>query len=85
MPLTRASTPAGGSPPIPVCVREPLALRREDAAAVIGVSDETFDKHVRPSLPCVRLGSVRVYPVEGLRDWLLEHADTPTAELERRR
>lgn len=64
--------------------RAPLALRREAAAQAIGVSDETFDKHVRPSLPVVRLGSVRVYPVSALERWLLEHADSPAAELGRR-
>jgi hypothetical protein len=62
-----------------------LALRREAAAAAIGVSEEVFDKHVRPSLPTVRLGSVRVYPVAALERWLLEHADAPTDELERAR
>ena len=62
-----------------------LALRREAAAQAIGVSDETFDKHVRPSLPVVRLGSVRVYPVAALERWLLEHADAPADELERLR
>jgi hypothetical protein len=60
-----------------------LALRREAAAQVLGISDETFDKHVRPSLPVVRLGSVRVYPVAALECWLHEHADSPIDELER--
>lgn len=62
-----------------------LALRREAAAHALGVSDETFDKHVRPTLPVVRLGSVRVYPVAALERWLLEHADSPIDELERLR
>jgi hypothetical protein len=63
--------------------RAPLALRREDAARAISVSDESFDRYVRPSLPVVRLGAVRVYPVVALKRWLLENADAPTAELER--
>jgi hypothetical protein len=67
----------------PVKPSTTLALRREDAARAVGVSDETFDKHVRPSLPAVRLGSVRIYPVAALERWLLEHADSPIAELER--
>jgi hypothetical protein len=85
MPLSHASKPAAKSPQHAARAREPLALRREDAAAAIGVSDETFDKHVRPTLPVVRLGSVRVYPVDALRDWLCEHADSPIDELERHR
>jgi hypothetical protein len=62
-----------------------LALRRGDAAKALGISDELFDRHVRPSLPVVRLGSVRVYPVAALERWLLEHADSPADELERLR
>ena len=83
MPRTRPSTQAGISPQH--AARElRLALRREDAAAAIGVSDETFDRHVRPSLPVVRLGSVRVYPVDALCDWLCQHAESPAVEYERR-
>lgn len=62
----------------------PLALRREDAAKAIGVSVESFDRYVRSSLPVVRLGSVRVYPVRELEAWLAEHADSPLEELEAR-
>jgi len=61
-----------------------LALRKPAAAAAIGVSDEVFDKHVRPTLPVVRLGTVRVYPVDALERWLGEHAEAPAAELRRR-
>jgi hypothetical protein len=61
-----------------------LALRKEAAAAALGVSDETFDKHVRPTLPVVRLGSLRVYPVDALERWLRDHAEAPADELERR-
>jgi len=61
-----------------------LALRREAAAQALGISEETFDKHVRPSLPVVRLGSVRIYSITALERWLLEHADSPINELERR-
>jgi hypothetical protein len=60
-----------------------LALRKTDAAAACGCSEETFDKHVRPSLPVVRLGGVRVYPAEDLTAWLREHAEAPADQLER--
>jgi hypothetical protein len=75
-PARPPSPPIGGK-------RSPLALRREAAAAALEVSDETFDKHVRPSLPVVRLGSVRVYPVAALERWLLENATAPADELRR--
>jgi hypothetical protein len=61
-----------------------LALRRADAARALGISDETFDKHVRPSLPVVRAGGVSVYPVAALEQWLAERAESPVDELERR-
>ena len=63
----------------------PLALRREAAADVIGVSVESFDRYVRPTLPVCRLGTVRVYPVVALEEWLAAHADSPMDELEARR
>jgi hypothetical protein len=62
---------------------EQLALRKHEAAAALGVSDETFDRYVRPSLPVVRLGSVRVYPIDALERWLFEHQEAPAEELER--
>jgi hypothetical protein len=61
-----------------------LALRREDAARSLGISDETFDKHVRPSLPAVRIGGVTTYSVASLERWLGERAESPADELERR-
>jgi hypothetical protein len=64
----------------PSCV---LALRKEAAAQAISVSDETFDKHVRPSLPVVRVGSLRLYPVSAIEAWLAENAEAPADELRR--
>jgi len=63
----------------------PLALRRSEAAIAVGVSDESFDQHVRPHVPAVTLGSVRVYPIAGLEQWLHDNAIAPTDELNRRR
>lgn len=91
MPLSVASTQGQSVPQDPARARAReiagvcLSLRREAAAAAVGVSEETFDKYLRPSLPVVRLGSVRVYPVAALERWLLENADAPTDELERSR
>lgn len=49
-----------------------LALRRAEAAAACGVSQETFDQHIRPHLPAKRIGGVTVYPVSGLSDFLAD-------------
>jgi hypothetical protein len=59
---------------------EPLALRKAAAAVAIGVSDELFDRDVRPTLPAVRVGAVRVYPVEAIRRWLRENECLPLGE-----
>lgn len=59
-----------------------LAVRREDAAIALGISDESFDRYVRSSLPVVRIGSLRLYPVSALQRWLDERADAPI-EVER--
>ena len=61
--------------------RARLALRRSEAAKAIGVSDEVFDRHVRPTLPCVRLASVTVYPVAALERWLEAHSSSPAQDV----
>jgi len=53
-----------------------LALRRDEAAAAIGVSVDHFDTHVRHELRAVRRGRVTVYPVRELECWLERNAAT---------
>ncbi len=53
-----------------------LALRRAEAAAALGVSLETFDQHIRPTLAAVSAGSVVLYPVVELQRFLTENAMT---------
>lgn len=65
--------------------QRPLAYRIEDAAAALGVSVDTFERHVKPHVRCVRLGTVRLYPVSALQAWLEQTATSPTDELARRR
>ena len=70
------------SNPVPFALStDRLALRRSEAAARLSVSDEVFDKHVRPHLRTVRFGNgqraVRIYPVHELVRFLEEHADHP--------
>ena len=65
-----SDTPEVRCPACGEVVRLRLALRRTEAAKALGVSGDTFDEHVRPYVPVVRLGSVRTYPVEGLRAFL---------------
>jgi predicted DNA-binding transcriptional regulator AlpA len=75
---TQSRSPFGAAKrPIP----PRLALRRSEAAAALGVSDEVFDAHIRPELPVVRLGSVRVYPVSAIEAWLAERASSPAEDM----
>ncbi len=51
-----------------------LALTREEAAASIGMSLDSFERHVQPSLRLIRLGRMRLVPIRELERWLDEHA-----------
>lgn len=54
-----------------------LSLRRGEVLSALGISEETFDRHVRPHVPVVRLGTVRLYPITGLDRFLAERASAP--------
>ena len=58
-----------------------LALRREKSAHALGVSDESFDRYVRGELPIVRVGTLRLCPVEALSAWLRERASAPVDDV----
>lgn len=51
-----------------------LALTREEAAASVGMSLDSFERHVQPTLRLVRLGRMRLVPISELERWLDEHA-----------
>jgi len=61
-----------------------LSLQRKEAAEAIGVSGDTFDRHVRPSLPVVYVGATRLWRVADLDAWLDRQAQeirsSPTTE-----
>jgi hypothetical protein len=52
-----------------------LALTREEAAAAIGMSVDSFERHVQPTLRLVRRGRLRLVPVGELERWLSENAE----------
>lgn len=67
--------------PVTVTLAAPrLAVRKSEAAELLGLSDESFDRYVRPFVPTVRLGTLRLYPVAAIALFLEEHADTPIAD-----
>jgi len=57
-----------------------IGLRKEDAARALGLSDESFDRYVKPHIRVVRLGSLRVYPVRELARFLESRAYLPLEE-----
>jgi hypothetical protein len=52
-----------------------LALTREEAAAAIGMSLDSFERHVQPTLRLCRLGRMRLVPIRELERWLDENAE----------
>ncbi|MDQ3608790.1 MAG: helix-turn-helix domain-containing protein [Actinomycetota bacterium] len=56
-----------------------LGLTREEAAASLGMSLDSFERHVQPTLRLVRLGRMRLVPVRELERWLEENA-APTLD-----
>lgn len=54
-----------------------LALRKEEAARALGISDESFDRYVKPHVRVVRWGSLRVYPISELQRVLESEAALP--------
>jgi hypothetical protein len=63
------SAPIGDTAPIPR-----IALTREQAAAALGMSLDSFERHVQPHLRMLRLGRMRLVPVRELERWAEEHA-----------
>lgn len=51
-----------------------LGLTREEAAASLGMSLDSFERHVQPTLRLVRLGRMRLVPVRELERWLEDNA-----------
>lgn len=55
--------------------RPVLALPLDRAAAAVGVSENTFRRHVLPRVRSVKVGRVRVVPVIELERWLYLNAE----------
>ena len=52
-----------------------LALTREEAAAALSMSLDSFERHVQPSIRMCRLGRMRRVPVRELDRWLEENSE----------
>jgi hypothetical protein len=61
-------------------VQPRLALNRREAAEAIGISVDSFERHVQPSLKCNYIGSKRIYAITDLQAWLDRNAVAPTTK-----
>lgn len=52
-----------------------IALSREEAALALGVSLDSFERHVQPDLRLIRRGRLRLVPVSELERWAAEQAE----------
>ena len=58
-----------------------LALPREEAATVCGMSAKKFDEVVRPYVRVIRRGGLLLFPVTDLERWTDENAERVLAEV----
>ncbi len=60
------------SPPRRREVNRQLSVQANEAAAMLGISRASFDKHVAPDLSFRRVGSTKLYRVVDLEAWLAD-------------
>lgn len=53
---------------------KPLAVDPDEAAAMLSLSRDSFDRYVRPELRLVYVGRRRLVPIAELQRYLDEHA-----------
>jgi hypothetical protein len=51
-----------------------LAFNQQDAAAALGVSVDHFERHIKPHLPIVYSGSLKLYTLAALQEWLVANS-----------
>jgi hypothetical protein len=50
-----------------------LALTKQEAAAALGMSVDSFERHVQPELRVVRRGRLRLFALFEIERWLREN------------
>ena len=58
----------------------PMCVDPKGAAALLGVSLDTFDRHVAPRIKQLRCGRKRLVPVAELQRFVAENAEFPGAD-----
>jgi excisionase family DNA binding protein len=57
-----------------------LLLTKEEAAAALGMSVDSFERYVMPQLRAVRKGRLRLFPIAELERWVAENLARSPAE-----
>ena len=60
-----------------------LSLNKREAAVCLGLSVDSFERHVQPDLRVIRRGRLRLFPVAELERWIAENAERPLERWER--
>lgn len=60
----------GAAPAVALAPVPRLALTRSEAAASLGMSLDSFERYVQPSLRMIRGGRMRLVPVSELSRWV---------------
>jgi hypothetical protein len=53
-----------------------VALSRQEAAVSLGMSLDSFERHVQPELRLIRRGKLRLIPLVELERWAVENAES---------
>jgi hypothetical protein len=53
----------------------PIAVTREVAAGMVGMSVDSFERYVQPEIRLIRRNRLRLVPVEELRRWCEANAE----------
>jgi hypothetical protein len=53
-----------------------VALSRQEAAAALGMSLDSFERHVQPELRLIRRGKLRLIPLVELERWAIDNAES---------
>lgn len=53
-----------------------VALSRQEAAASLGMSLDSFERHVQPELRLIRRGKLRLIPLVELERWAIDNAES---------
>lgn len=71
---------AGGTvtPAVVIAVR-PIALTKPQAAAALGVSVDSFERHIQPDLRVIRRGRLRLFAVAEIERWADEQGERTLA------